>query len=139
VKALHQSNDWMHEAEGKALKVISQLLKHLPPTHRYKVVFMIRDLEEVLESQRIMLKNHGIRPKEGVREAFVNELKKIDSWVRREPGVELIRVSYSDMIHKPEETAFSVAEFLGTELNQKAMAEAIDPNLYRNRIFRIEP
>jgi hypothetical protein len=46
-------------AEGKVVKIISALLQHLPETHEYRVVFMIRPLEEVVASQNRMLERLG--------------------------------------------------------------------------------
>src|SRR5208283_2868418 len=49
------------EAEGKAVKVVSNLLQHLPPTHDYKIIFMRRTLAEVIRSQDLMYEHrHGI-------------------------------------------------------------------------------
>ncbi|HZD55295.1 MAG TPA: hypothetical protein VE136_01120, partial [Anaerolineales bacterium] len=42
---------WMVEARGKSVKVISALLEHLPPQYDYKVIFMRRDMNEILASQ----------------------------------------------------------------------------------------
>ena len=46
VKALAKNPDktWVAEARGKALKVVSLLLQHLPPTQKYQVVFVHRRL-----------------------------------------------------------------------------------------------
>ncbi len=35
---------WLWQARGKAIRVISQLVPHLPGEHRYRVVFMRCDL-----------------------------------------------------------------------------------------------
>src|ERR1041384_1116574 len=48
---------WLENAGGKAVKVISALLEHLPSNHSYKVIFLERDLHEILASQRKMLMN----------------------------------------------------------------------------------
>ena len=47
------------EAEGKVVKVISQLLLSIPGQHKYKVIFMERPLPEVLASQDEMLRRRG--------------------------------------------------------------------------------
>ena len=59
VKRLSQDNSWMHQAEGKAVKVISALLQYLPPQHTYKIIFMQRPMQEVLASQAVMLERQG--------------------------------------------------------------------------------
>jgi len=57
VKDLAETEDkpWLREARGKVIKVVSSLLNHLPDDNRYKVVFMRRNLYEVLASQTKML------------------------------------------------------------------------------------
>ena len=46
---------WLNQVGGRAVKIISRLLCELPPGHSYRVLFMHRDLDEVLSSQRQML------------------------------------------------------------------------------------
>lgn len=55
VKKVKQNADWLPSARGKALKAVSQLLYDLPPTEDYRVIFMRRDLDEMLRSQEKML------------------------------------------------------------------------------------
>jgi hypothetical protein len=57
VKELNKARDlsWLNGARGKAVKVISYLLPHLPDTLNYRVIFMHRNLHEVIASQNKML------------------------------------------------------------------------------------
>src|SRR5262245_6505245 len=61
VKDLERDPDksWVRGARGKALKVISFLLRHLPGENRYRIVYMRRHLDEVLKSQDKMLDRLG--------------------------------------------------------------------------------
>ena len=59
VKSIKTDTTWLNEAEGKAVKMISALLTHLPPSHSYQVIFMRRKMEEVLASQQEMLRRRG--------------------------------------------------------------------------------
>ena len=47
---------WLADSHGKAVKIISALLKHLPSDYEYKVLFMRRDLDEVTASLLIRFK-----------------------------------------------------------------------------------
>ncbi|MGI9427331.1 MAG: hypothetical protein ACR2NM_01650, partial [Bythopirellula sp.] len=57
---LRSDSAWLGEAKGKVVKIVAQLLTELPaeidgkPAY-YRVVFMDRDLDEVLASQHTML------------------------------------------------------------------------------------
>ena len=60
VKKLRQGDkDWLPQAQGKVVKIISALLAYLPPDYSYQVLFMQRSLPEILASQRKMLVNRG--------------------------------------------------------------------------------
>ena len=61
VKQLPDAADksWVREARGKALKVISHLIKELPDDNSYRIIFVRRDLQEVIASQNIMLSRRG--------------------------------------------------------------------------------
>ena len=63
VMSLHKDNTWLDKAQNKSLKVVAPLLKFLDPKFRYKVIFMNRDLTEVVKSQQKMIgKNPDVLP-----------------------------------------------------------------------------
>jgi len=59
VKKLETDNIWLPEAKGKVVKIISMLLQHLPLNYVYKIIFIKRDIHEVLASQKQMLVRRG--------------------------------------------------------------------------------
>ena len=50
---------WLKEARGKAVKIIAALLMELPQGYTYQVLFMHRNIQEVLASQSKMLARRG--------------------------------------------------------------------------------
>ena len=138
VKGLAQEADkgWLAEARGKGIKVISYLLKSLPPQFNYRVVFIRREMEEVLASQRKMLARRGeteATPPERMRALFEDDLWRAGYQLRRRPEFETIELHYSAVLARPLEEAQRLAAFLGGGLDAEAMAAAVDPQLYRNR------
>jgi hypothetical protein len=138
VKGLAQEadRDWLAEARGKGVKVISYLLKSLPPTFNYKVVFIRREMEEVLASQRKMLARRGEAEEtapERMRALFEDDLWRASYQLKRRPEFETIELQYSAVLAHPLEEARRLAAFLGGGLDAEAMAAAVDPQLYRNR------
>jgi hypothetical protein len=138
VKDLAQENDWswLSDARGKAVKIISYLLKELPPNHNYKIIFMRRDLNEVLASQAKMLERRG-EPNE-IDDAKMIELYESDLWkanylLKNNPHFEPLQISYRDVLDGPEDQARRLNEFLGGGYDVEKMAAAVDPALYRNR------
>lgn len=135
VKQVKQDASWLPETRGKVVKMISQLLYDLPPTEEYRVLFMERDLDEVLASQEKMLVRLGkpTAPREAIRKAFLAHLDKLHAWLGRQRNFSVLRVRYRDLLEDPQTGAERITEFLGREGNVEAMTGAVDPSLYRNR------
>ena len=128
---------WMAQAQGKVVKVISALLKHLPAGYNYQVIFLRRHMSEILASQRKMLINRGEDPDKmddaQMTMLFENHVRQVESWLAQQPNIEVLYVHYSDVMADPLTAINSMGRFLGRDLDVRAMAEVVDPNLYRNR------
>jgi hypothetical protein len=139
VKKIKQDASWLPATRGKAFKMVSQLLYDLPASETYRIIFMGRDLDEVLLSQEKMLQRLGrnAAPREGMKQAFTLHLEKLHVWLREQPNMEVLCVSYNDLIERPEEQAQRVGDFLregvNGGVNVEKMAQAVDRGLYRNR------
>lgn len=138
VKDLERNLDksWLKDARGHVIKIISFLLKTLPASNRYKVIFMRRHLDEVLASQAKMLDNRGEEVStadEEMRKVYEKHLEEVKQLVIKHPTLELIEIPHRGMIDNPREQAERIAQFLGRSLDLDAMAAVVDKNLYRNR------
>lgn len=139
VKDLEKDADrrWLHGARGKALKVISFLLRHLPDDNAYRIVYMRRDLGEVLQSQDKMLDRLGNAAPgadmEAMKEAYRNDIVAARLHARKQPNMEMIEIHYADAVADPAGTARIVNAFFGGDLDEAAMAAAVNAQLYRNR------
>jgi hypothetical protein len=135
VKKLKQDASWLPATRGKAVKVVSPLLYDLPATEEYRILFLERDLDEVLLSQEKMLERLGRRsaPREEMKRAYVLHLERLDEWLGRQGNMAVLRVPCSDLIQRPRGQAERVREFLGGTLDVEEMVKAVDPSLYRNR------
>jgi hypothetical protein len=135
VKMIRDDSSWLPSARGKAFKMVSQLLYDLPATENYRVIFMRRNLEEVLASQDKMLRRSSreSQPHEQMTQAFTMHLKNLDSWFARQPNFRVLYVSYNDLVRQPEREATRVSIFLDSQLDLTSMVRAVDSRLYRNR------
>lgn len=128
---------WVAEARGKAVKVISALLKHLPASERYRVIFIRRNIDEILASQRKMLIHRGEDPDRQddaqMKVLFEKHLRQVEEWLAAQHHMRTLYVHYSDMLGDPMPQIERVNAFLGGKLDTAAMAEVVDPQLYRNR------
>ena len=138
VKQLPQRDvGWLPDARGRAVKVISGLLEHLPDGERYRIVFMRRHLGEVLSSQREMLARRGeatdATSDAKMAEFFSNHLARVESWLAARPNMDVLYVSYNELLDDPRRHAERVAVFLNCGLDVAAMTQAVSASLYRQR------
>jgi hypothetical protein len=137
VKQIEQDRSWLEDAKGKAVKMIAELLKHLPPDYTYKVIFMRRKMEEILASQKQMLTRRG-EPTDRVSDErmaklFTEYLERVEAWIAEQPNIEVIYVGYNEVLENPVGEAKRINQFLGNTLNVENMVGVVDPTLYRQR------
>ncbi len=135
VKKTKEDPSWLPLAHGKAVKMVSALLYDLPPSETYRVIFMRRDLGEILESQEKMLARLG-RPsasREQMTSLFSIHLDRLLDWLALQDHMQLLEVSYNDLLGDPEHEAARIARFLDEAAEARPMVAAVDPALYRNR------
>jgi hypothetical protein len=139
IKDLEKETDksYVREGRGKAVKVISFLIKELPDENDYRVIFMRRDLDEVLTSQNKMIRRLGTTDAaaddEAMKEAYRNDIVRTRLFCKSRPNFEMIEIHYKATIEDPADTASKVNAFLGGGLDEAAMRAAVDESLYRNR------
>lgn len=138
VKALDKGDTaWVADAQGKTVKVISALLKYLPVDYEYRVIYIRRNMSEILASQRKMLVRRGEDPDkvddEQMTALFEKHVSQVEDWLREQPNMQVLYVHYGDILADPENEARRMNDFLGGDLQVERMAEAVDPDLYRNR------
>jgi len=138
VKAMKDGDTaWVGEAQGKVIKVISALLESLPAGYHYKVIFMEREMVEILASQRKMLERRGKsgNPAEDGKFAdlYGKHLEKVKAWLARQENMKVLYVRYNEMLKESAALAGGVAEFLGIQMNVKAMSEVPQEQYYRQR------
>jgi len=139
VKNLHQDDEksWIGDAKGKAVKVIAELLKELPENYFFKLIFMDRDLEEVIASQNKMLIRRGEPPEPGddrkMMLLFEKHLRKVKQWIHGRSNFDVIFIDYKEVLDDPIRHAERIKDFLQRSLDVERMASVVDKRLYRNR------
>lgn len=140
VKMLRSGSDWLESATGHAVKMVHLLLPELPTHLQYRILFMRREMSEILASQQAMLdrlgkKGSGISPEE-LAKAYQAQIERVMNWLSASANIRVQEVSYADLVTDAEPVILAIQTFLGCELDQTAMRAAVDPNLYRNRVPR---
>ena len=137
VKQLPQGDfAWLEDAGGKVVKVISSLLEYLPLEYSYKVLFMEREIMEVLASQQKMLTNRNEEnpiEDEKIKQDFQNHLLAVKSWLVRQPNMDILYVNFNAIMADPGPFCNKIVEFLDIPLDTASMLEVPNKELYRNR------
>ncbi len=139
IKELNENSAWLREMNGRAVKVVSMMLYHLPRDLNYKVLFIKRDIREILKSQKKMLgrlnqKLNG--PSDSIMtRKFQTHLDKVDQWIRRNRKMECHYVNFNGVLKDSLPHCRQIRDFINRELDVDAMAQVVDPTLYRNRII----
>ncbi len=139
VKTLAEATDtaWLDAAHGHAIKIISNLLPYLPVGHTYNVLFMERNLQEVLSSQQQMLE-HRDKPLDATADTametqYIRHLGQVKAWLREQSHIDVLYIRHAEALADPRAVAERIQTFLGRTLHVEAMAAAVQPQLYRNR------
>jgi len=137
VKKLKEDTAWLADARGKSVKIISALLMQLPAAYTYKIVFMRRDMREILASQRHMLVRRGESGDpigdEEMSALFNRHLQQVERWLAQQPNISCLYVDYNQLVLSPPEPIRSINRFMGGWLDEVAMARVVDPKLYRQK------
>jgi len=128
---------WLPEAVGKVVKVISRLLVELPAGQTYKVIWMRRNIDEIIQSQKKMLVRRGTYDAsvqdDDVRRMLLRHVEKTLSTVKDRPYMELIFTNYNKLLTGSRDEVDKLAAFLGGDVSADAMMQVVDKSLYRNR------
>ena len=135
---LKQLFDETEGLEQRAIKVVSALVPTLPIEHSYRIIFMLRPLEEVARSQARMIERLGTEGAGRDEAMLIEELKehreRVMVHLQRQKNVKVLPVRFPVLVANPEAVCGLVAEFLGESLARpEALGSVIDPALYRQR------
>jgi tetratricopeptide (TPR) repeat protein/arylsulfatase A-like enzyme len=138
---------WLKEARGSAIKIVAPLLAALPtkllkkdaepePLH-YRIIFMERDMEEILQSQAVMLQRLGKAAANGetspdIGKAYRQQERHAKNWCAT-LGTHAVAINYHALVHRPDEILPQLAAFLGATGKLAAMRACVSPALHHVR------
>ena len=128
---------WLNLAQGKSVKIISALLEYLPEDYFYRVLFMRRNMDEILASQSKMLVDRG-EPTDKVSDdqmaqLYKDHLQKVGAWLENQNNFNVLYIDYNRLLQDPTEPLAQIRKFLDKSVKVDEMAKVIDSNLYRQR------
>ena len=137
VKSLAEDASWLPLAKGKAVKIISHLLPYLPEHFQYKIIFMNRDLKEIIRSQNKMLDRFGKAKGElseaKLAERYALHLHQIHQWLKQRPDITFADISFNHLIQSPEKEWPKVQRLLNLTVSPRQVLRVIEPELYRSK------
>ena len=134
---LHTDKTWLAEATGRCVKVVAQLLTALPRDRAYRVLFIERDLDEVMASQQSMLERLGRESATldaaALRRTYQAQLARFKRRLAVAPNLCVLYLQHREVLRDPGAAAAAIDAFLGGGLDRAAMVAAVDTALYRQR------
>jgi hypothetical protein len=98
---------------------------------------MERPSSEVVHSQQALLERDGktgaVSDAASVSRIFANHLTTVNALVASRPNMELLPVSYHELVESPEVASDHLEPFLKKKLNRAPMSKVPQKNLYRSR------
>ncbi|MEA2053857.1 MAG: sulfotransferase domain-containing protein [Candidatus Thermoplasmatota archaeon] len=114
--------------DGMFVKITAYGLKFLPEGH-YRIIYMTRDIDEVMDS---MEKMSGPIDREREKPLF----EKLDAFsvglMEERDDIDYLIVRYRDVIKNPIGEIERINQFLDGMLSVESAASAVDSSLYRN-------
>lgn len=136
VKKLNSNNNWLQNCRGKVIKIVAPLIPYLPQELPYKIIFMERDMTEVLKSQTNMLqrmeKEGADLASERLAEVLVNQQFHSLNLLKYF-SIPVLTVKYANAVEGNGSVVARINEFLELDLNAEKMASVADLRLYRER------
>jgi len=137
VKKMKKDSSWLGECQGKVVKIISMLLYNLLSNHNYKVIFMKREMQEILSSQKTMLRRRGEKvddvSNQEMGDKFEKHLRQVEDWLKKQENIDVLYVRYNDVIDDAKSQIKTINRFLGNCLNEEEMVKVVEKSLYRQR------
>jgi hypothetical protein len=132
VKGIVKNNSFLKELNGKTIKIVAPLVTFIDLSLQYRVVFMLRDLDEVVQSQEKMVGKDQQDQKEKFKSMYALHIEKSRQFLLTH-SIPFIEIQYKELLQNPETCLQGLIDFCGWETPMVELKSVIDDSLYRNR------
>ena len=132
VKGIVKDNSFLKDASGKAVKIVAPLPMFMDKALKYKVIFMRREMNEVLRSQEVMLNKDQSAEREKFRTIFQGHLDKTYQFLNTN-NIPYLDVNYAELVNAPGIILPAWKDFVGTDTSLEELMNVVKPDLYRNK------
>ena len=140
VKHLHEKADWLHEARGRAIKIVAPLLAYLPKDWDYRIIFIDRDVDEVLASQLQMLSRREAQVQVSpgrwnrLRESYARQVQNLKTTLIGRPRTARTVAELRRDPERPQGGGRSAQQLLRRPSSEpRRWRERVKPALHRQR------
>jgi cytidylate kinase len=133
VKGIVRDNSFLKDATGKVVKIVAPLPVYLDKSLDYRIVFMRREIEEVLRSQEKMLNKDQASEREKFRTIYEMHLKKTYHFFESN-SIPYIDIQYKQLLNESEQELKRLINFLELSTPIEELLSVIKVDLYRNKV-----
>jgi hypothetical protein len=133
VKGIVRDNSFLKDAAGKVVKIVAPLPVYLDKSLDYRIVFMRREIEEVLRSQEKMLNKDQASEREKFRTIYEMHLKKTYHFFESN-SIPYIDIQYKQLLNESEQELKRLINFLELSTPIEELLSVIKVDLYRNKV-----
>ena len=137
VKAMAKDNAFLKDAQGKGVKIISQLIPHLDLSLSYKVIVINRSLDEIVRSQQVMLGKDPNEDLTAIKSVFRKQREDSKVFLTKNK-IPFIEINHKDLFHDPIKALQEFAKFIGFKGDIEELVSVVDAKLYRQKINSTE-
>jgi hypothetical protein len=136
VKSLQKDNSWITGCKGKAIKILFHQLKFLPGQLYYKVIFMKRNLNDVLNSQDRMLAGleKAVDDRNKMKMIFEKELQLIQTWLNNQSNMDILYIDYDFVLMDPAVSVKKILKFLAYSGDEIKMQMIINTDFTSHKV-----
>ncbi len=133
VKGIVRDNSFLKNALGKVVKIVAPLPIYMDKSLSYRVIFMRREIDEVLKSQEKMLNKDQVSEREKFRTIYEMHLKKTYSFFYAN-NISFIDIQHKALLYDSENEIMKIKEFLNLKSPVQDLVSAIKLELHRNKL-----
>lgn len=132
VKGIVKNNSFLKNANGKTIKIVAPLVTFIDLSLSYRVIFMLRDLDEVLQSQEKMLGKDQKDQREKLKTVYALHVEKSKKFLEAN-RIQYIEIKHRDLMTQPEMSLEKLIDFCQWDVSIGELKQIIDASLYRNK------
>jgi hypothetical protein len=132
VKGIVKNNVFLKEQDGKTIKIVAPLVTFIDLALEYRVVFMLRDLDEVVQSQEKMVGKDQQDQKEKFKSMYALHIEKSRQFLLAHQ-IPFMEMQHRELLQNPDASLKRLIDFFSWETPIQELKSVIDHSLYRNR------